>query len=62
MEGKSEVGSIIEKLSAFSDQDLITIWKSLGEYDKGEDCAPGISMDEWAEQVSSEMDKRGLSK
>lgn len=54
--------SIYEKLAKMSNQQLKTTWEALSDYDSYEmyDAANNISMDNWAEAVYSEMDRRGI--
>ena len=58
--------TVKEKLDSLSDGSLEAVWHSLTAGDKGYDprswwsIKQGITMDDWAEAVQSEMDKRGI--
>lgn len=51
---------MVEKISKMSDDELNFVWKNLRRYDPSEEYAPGVSMDDWAENIYSEMGNRGL--
>lgn len=53
---------MILKLDGMSDEDLLSIWKALDDYNSDEmyDEKSGISMDEWANAVYAEISKREL--
>lgn len=55
--------SIYEKLAKMSNKQIKAIWEALDNYDPREwyDAENCISMDEWAEAVYSEMDRRGIN-
>lgn len=55
-----EWDSMFKKLKGMSDEQICSVWNALKHYDPKEFYAPGISMDDWAQQVYSEMDIRGL--
>jgi hypothetical protein len=54
--------SINQKLEQMSDSSLLAVWEGLRNYDPTEmyDVERGITMDEWAEAVYSEISLRGL--
>lgn len=52
-----------EKIDQMTDEDIITVWRNLGKIDwSREDMhSPGVSMNDWADLICCEMDRRGLS-
>ena len=51
-----------EKIKQASDEELNIIWDSLRFYNSWEMYSETMSMDEWAELVKSELDRRGRDK
>ena len=56
----NEYDKIQKKLDEMTDQNLQQIWDSLKNYDMQSYYAPGVPMDDWAQAIYSEMDKRGM--
>lgn len=52
----------IKRIQAMSDTELQAAWDALEYYDPREywDSANNVRMDDWAELIYSEMDKRGI--
>ena len=59
-ENVDEYAKAVTKIDSMSDQNLLTAWEALADYDPAENYAPGVSMDEWASMVYSEISQRGL--
>ncbi len=57
---------VIDVIDAFTDEQLKVVWSSLGKVnwtnDEMHDPQAGVSMNDWAEMIDSEMDRRGLPK
>ncbi len=51
----------LNKVAEMSDVDLKMVWKNL-DHNKNEEYEAGVTMDQWANLISSEMDKRELPK
>ena len=49
-----------KKVEGYSNQQIQSIWDALKNYDPSRQYAPGITMDEWAQAIYSEMDKRNM--
>lgn len=56
----SKYKKMVKKLSAMSDSDLRRVWAALDDYDPKEEYAPGISMDDWATEVCSQLELRDI--
>jgi hypothetical protein len=54
----------VAKVVSMGDGDLKIVWESMNthKYEASEQYDEGVSMDDWAELISSEMDKRQLEK
>lgn len=50
----------VRKVTALADDELQRVWANLKGYDPRDLYAPGVSMDEWASLVYSEMCIRDL--
>ncbi len=58
---KNNYQEAMNKVAGMSDDDLKMVWKNL-DHNKNEDYEVGVTMDQWANLISSEMDKRELPK
>lgn len=49
-----------QRIDAFTDDDLKRIWEALRGYDPADNYAPGITMDDWAQAIYNEMQRRSI--
>jgi hypothetical protein len=52
--------ALIERVKAMLDEQLLSIWEALKEYNPAEEYSPGITMDDWASLIYSELSYREL--
>lgn len=53
--------ALVVDVEQLTDKSLLTIWKNLKSYDPKEEHSPGVSMDDWAQLIYSELSKRGIA-
>ncbi len=58
---KNNYEKAVNKVTEMGDEDLNMVWKNL-DHHKNEEYEVGVTMDQWANLISSEMDKRELPK
>jgi len=62
IENSDNYNKAVQKVKEMGDEDLSVVWKNLQCYDSTENYDEGVTMDAWANLISTEMDVRNLSK